>query len=341
MSSPCIDMTGRWRSAGSIAGSGDYEMSTDITQRGTDLILRVPINGVARMAGTVDPVTGAFDVRLARTDTCEAGFDTLIGSATSLTYTAAGSVRRPRPSQPSVCDTHVWSETGMRCGSGTVDAGEACDDGNLNDGDGCSATCGVEACWRCTDTPSACVRAPRAPCKGSTAPAQSTLSIRNVSDHYRDTLVWRWKKGEDTNLAELGDPVGTDDYVLCVFDESSPTPALLFSALMPAAPLCDGSSCWAATGSSGFAYRNKSAVPEGVIKTRIRSGTGGAAKAQVKGKGIHMSDRAFPLPPLPLALPLRVQLQGAGGFCAETRHDASGVLSNDPGSGLFRARGAP
>jgi cysteine-rich repeat protein len=29
------------------------------------------------------------------------------------------------------------------CGNGTVDAGETCDDGNQNDGDGCSATCQV------------------------------------------------------------------------------------------------------------------------------------------------------------------------------------------------------
>jgi cysteine-rich repeat protein len=31
------------------------------------------------------------------------------------------------------------------CGDGTVDAGETCDDGNTTDGDGCSATCTIEA----------------------------------------------------------------------------------------------------------------------------------------------------------------------------------------------------
>jgi cysteine-rich repeat protein len=33
-----------------------------------------------------------------------------------------------------------------QCGDGEVQTGEACDDGNLGDGDGCSATCEVEAC---------------------------------------------------------------------------------------------------------------------------------------------------------------------------------------------------
>ena len=33
---------------------------------------------------------------------------------------------------------------GGRCGNGTVDGGEECDDGNLVDGDGCSASCVVE-----------------------------------------------------------------------------------------------------------------------------------------------------------------------------------------------------
>ena len=33
-----------------------------------------------------------------------------------------------------------------RCGDGIVDAGEACDDGNVEDGDGCSSRCAAEAC---------------------------------------------------------------------------------------------------------------------------------------------------------------------------------------------------
>lgn len=43
-----------------------------------------------------------------------------------------------------------WAD-GARCGNGAVDPGETCDDGNLIDGDGCSATCMIEGA---TPTPS-------------------------------------------------------------------------------------------------------------------------------------------------------------------------------------------
>ena len=38
------------------------------------------------------------------------------------------------------------------CGDGSLSAanGEQCDDGNLNSGDGCSATCQVENLYSCT-----------------------------------------------------------------------------------------------------------------------------------------------------------------------------------------------
>jgi len=43
-----------------------------------------------------------------------------------------------------------------RCGDGQLDQGEACDDGNSSDGDGCSASCAVEEGYRCTGAPSDC-----------------------------------------------------------------------------------------------------------------------------------------------------------------------------------------
>jgi hypothetical protein len=114
---------------------------------------------------------------------------------------------------------------------------------------------------------------------------------------------------------------------------------LLFDADVPTGPVCGGGACWAATGSRGFTYRNKSALPQGVVRARLKSGTGGAAQIEVKAKGIHLSDRPLPLPPLPLPLPLRVQFQGTNGFCAETWHDAGSVQSNGPSR--FEARAVP
>jgi cysteine-rich repeat protein len=44
----------------------------------------------------------------------------------------------------------------VACGNGVVEAGEACDDGGIISGDGCSSTCAVEPGWICTGQPSAC-----------------------------------------------------------------------------------------------------------------------------------------------------------------------------------------
>ena len=41
------------------------------------------------------------------------------------------------------CDGAAWRQVVGLCGNGTVEAGEACDDGNFDDTDGCAATCAL------------------------------------------------------------------------------------------------------------------------------------------------------------------------------------------------------
>jgi len=45
------------------------------------------------------------------------------------------------------------------CGNSKIDTSEACDDGNMNGGDGCSSICATEAGWTCPTAGSPCVRA--------------------------------------------------------------------------------------------------------------------------------------------------------------------------------------
>jgi hypothetical protein len=192
-------------------------------------------------------------------------------------------------------------------------------------------------CLQC-DAALGCVAQPLSPCKTSATPRKSLLRIKNDADDAKDSFLWKWNDGEATTLAELGDPPGGDDVSVCLYDESGPT-TLLFRATMPGGALCGDEPCWKATGSVGFGYKNSDTTPEGVLVARLKSGT--PAKAKVKGKGVHLSDRAAGLPSLPLAEQLRVQLQGANGLCLETLHDGSTVLKNDAAKGLFKARGAP
>ena len=49
------------------------------------------------------------------------------------------------------CETSE-ARCALECGNGVVQHCEACDDGNLADGDGCSAACAVERGWACDNT---------------------------------------------------------------------------------------------------------------------------------------------------------------------------------------------
>jgi len=39
------------------------------------------------------------------------------------------------------------------CSNNALNSGEECEDGNLNDGDGCSSLCNIEKGWSCLNTP--------------------------------------------------------------------------------------------------------------------------------------------------------------------------------------------
>ncbi len=57
----------------------------------------------------------------------------------------------------SLATTRLFHADILTCGDGTVDMDEECDDGDTTPGDGCSATCEVEANWTCDSSdPSAC-----------------------------------------------------------------------------------------------------------------------------------------------------------------------------------------
>jgi len=336
--SATINVSGPWSVGGSYIGG-----RWNFTQSGTALVVELPFHDP--LYGSIDSVTGAFT--LSGIGICPSTADTVTGniSADDTTLTAVEIVNIPHCAVTCSCDGMPENVVGTRlvgsCGNGQLDPGENCDDGNVTAGDGCEPDCRVEPCCGCSGVPSACVPAPRTPCKSSTAPEKSTLLIENVANDANDTLTWQWKKGAITALAELGNPPGGDDSTLCVYDESMATPALLFRALVPGGGTCDGNPCWKTKGKSGFGYKNNAATPQGVTVAKLEPGAAGHAKVLVKGKGRHLSDRPSALPVLPLPTSLRVQLQGAGGLCMETRHDAASVLKNDPVKGLFKARGAP
>src|SRR5262249_44440034 len=114
------------------------------------------------------------------------------------------------------------------------------------------------------------------------------------SDPSKNKLKWKWGKGADVMLPQLGDPNSTTPYFFCVYD-----PNAKLEAVIPAS-----SSTWKAAGTTGFKYTDKTGTNDGVTKIATKTGAGGKAKAQVGGRGAPP-----PLPALPLVLPAPVQLQ--------------------------------
>jgi hypothetical protein len=182
----------------------------------------------------------------------------------------------------------------------------------------------------CDASPSGCDPTPRAGCRLPSEALKASLLLKdNQLDDGKDKLVWKWVKGEATDVAELGDPTAGDAYALCFYDGGA---MLAAAAEAPAAGTCGGKPCWGAKGTKGFGYKDLDRTPHGLLKAVLKSGAAGKAKMVVKGKGVALPD----LEP-PLALPVVVQLQRQStGDCWAATYDAGGVIRNQ--EGLFKGK---
>lgn len=370
---PCIDMTGTWHIVETVPGFGDMgreEYDLAFIQR--DGIVRAAgfLGSIEPASGAFDLLvpTGLF---LGFPGAPK--FLPLSGTAGDVTLTGQGVFVVGRSAfTTEVIGTRDTCgngglEPGEQCDDGATVGGDGCDAGcqvepchscsgtpsvcgpeadgaPCSDGDACTidacsagscasvpVACG--ACTACAPTTGACVAAPRSACRASTRASASTLRVRNASVDRSDSLSWKWPRGAATAASELGDPLGGDDYTLCLFDDSAATPSLLLTIPMPGGQLCDGEPCWTPHAPAGFVYSNPDAAPDGVLKLNVDPGDDGKSKAKLKARGSFIAPPALPLP-----LPLRVQLQMENGTCFETRYDAAGVIRNDPTR--FKARGS-
>jgi len=130
-------------------------------------------------------------------------------------------------------------------------------------------------------------------------------------------------------LADFSDPTTTDDYTLCIYDESSNVPVLRFEAAAPGGVACSlRAPCWQRL-ARRFSYRDPARLPDGIDSVALKEGGPGNAKAIVVARGVELGRAPLSLPPLPLPLPARVQLQGSQGACFEASYSAGGVHRND------------
>ena len=300
------------------------------------LIADIVITGTRCGNGLVDPGEACDDGNLDDGDCCSADCQQVVADGTPCedgafcdgTDTCAGGTCSAHTGNPcpagNVCD-HTCNESVHSCNAalGTACAG----DGNactLDRCDGNGACTHVPtpgeagdcpACELC-DATGACAPRPRT-CTMSTNP-KTRLNVTNRTPDDGDRLRWGWI-GSIAPSDDFGDPTTTDDYAICIFDESGPNPSLVLRSHIPAGGTCDGRPCWqqrgAVPGRVTVTYKNRNATPEGIAGVTLkRSGdpSDPVARIVVSGNGSLL---ALPAAVTPLPVPLRVQLGNAAGRC--------------------------
>jgi 6-phosphogluconolactonase (cycloisomerase 2 family) len=190
--------------------------------------------------------------------------------------------------------------------------GDPCDDG-----DPCTTD------DRCSDGLCIDQAAPPLGCRTPAVGQKALLLLKDQDPDDKDQLVWKWIKGEATTKPDFGDPDGSDEYGLCLYDAAG----FAASWIAPAGGICaDGKQCWAEKPTS-FKYKDKDLTPNGLSQILLKEGLeNGKAKIIVKGKG-GMLD----MPELStLASPLTVRLKNrATATCWEATYSFPPALAAD------------
>jgi hypothetical protein len=101
----------------------------------------------------------------------------------------------------------------------------------------------------------------------------------------KDKLSWKWGKGEGFGKDDLGDPMATDTYELCLYNNGR-----LATGSIPPGGTCDKNDkkpCWKEL-TAGYKYKDSQRTPQGISSVLFKAGDPGKAKAKVTGKGVSL-----------------------------------------------------
>jgi cysteine-rich repeat protein len=222
------------------------------------------------------------------------------------------------------------------CGNGVLEGDEECDDGNTVAGDCCDKSCHFEpAGSACQDADDVCSTGtcddegdcdsdekPSIGCREPVAAGGASLTMHDSANDAKDLLLWTYRRGPATALADFGKPAKNTTYALCVYDADG----LEASITIPPGATCDGHACWSDR-AGGLHYRNPAREPDGAAQVVLQRGRReGATRIVFKASGGNLD-----LPDLAsLASPVTVQLRRAGSpvcwgaqytFPPDRRHD--------------------
>jgi len=209
------------------------------------------------------------------------------------------------------------SAVGQVCGNSVLETGEDCDDGNIVDGDCCSSSCSFEvgscddgnACSvgdtcdgagtcvpglapdcddgnLCTvdscDSAMGCVNASAARRLCKTA-SRSTLVARDKPPGKKDTLNWRWTRGESTIPADFADPTTTANYGICVYQGSGGSEFLQIE-------IPPDTATWRTSRDGGYSYKDPQGTADGVDRLVLKPGPADKAKIHLRMRGANLPD---------------------------------------------------
>ncbi len=161
------------------------------------------------------------------------------------------------------------------------------------------------------------------PVTGCRTVGKSSLLIHDRAAADGDQLTWRLRSVQATDASDLGDPLATTEYGLCIYDGA--TDALLMSADVPASP-----SKWELL-ANGLRYQDTGATEDGIARIILRTSSKDRARVLVDAEGSNLAR-----PALPLQTPLKVQLVNSVGKCWEADYQGADVLDNS--AERFKAR---
>lgn len=205
---------------------------------------------------------------------------------------------------------------------GTCGAGNAnCDDGDPCTEDSCPGDDHCENLGTPRD-PGLCFAAGKA-----------ALKITNSPDAGADKMTWQWSAGEAFADTDLGDPLATTEYRLCVYDSTASVTRLAGSMSIPA-----GSAFWKDLGTKGWSWKDNAGSFDGIRKLQLKTGAAGKTKVKLSAGGTSL---ALPGPFsvsefFDLDTTVTVQLF-ADSSCWSTSFVAGGTSLNTPAS--FKAAG--
>jgi hypothetical protein len=211
-------------------------------------------------------------------------------------------------------DGSICTQTDQCNGSGTCVGSnpQDCNDGSICTADSCDP---VNGCEHDPQLATGC------------AAADSSLLILQQNGGSGDKQLFKWGKGDALTQTQLGDPTGTTEYAICIFN--GPTNDVLESFTVPAA---DGK--WSALGTSGYKYKDSNGTNGGLTKLLLKgSTTPGKSKVLLKGKGGNLPDPGLANLPLPVTAQV---INPDTGVCVEAVFDTGDVKKNT--NTLFKAK---